>query len=212
MQHAGCTGNICWVWTCRPTEKGLSRRRVAAFVVYTVYSWLYRVALYLGIAVFVYYKFTKTLGILLFSVEIWWFVFGPVFREIGALSGLRSRMRMNPVLGGLLLGVLGGMIWIGLPLERSITTPAVTVPEAQQVVYAPAAGVIEGIHVGKGDMVRAGMPVVDLASRELEAELTILEERLAILKIERGQSEDPGVGPRALAAEAGGDRGGVRRA
>lgn len=170
-------------------ENGLTVRRMAAFSLFTVYSWVYRLFLYLGIAVLVYYKFTKTLGIVLFSVEIWWFVLKPIVMEFSALAGMRSRIRMNPTLSVLLFSLLAVFAWLALPLERSISVPAIVIPEFLQTVYAPTYGAIRNLNVKKGDAVVEGQHIVDIISWELDTQAKELQEQLALLKIERDNLE-----------------------
>lgn len=53
---------------------------------------VYRLFLFLGIAVAVYHLFFKALGIFLFAVEIWWFVLRPAVTELGVWWQGRSRI------------------------------------------------------------------------------------------------------------------------
>ncbi len=57
-----------------------SRRR--ALIAFAFGTWLYRLALFIGIAVAVYLLFFKALGIFLFAVEVSWFIAMPVWREM----------------------------------------------------------------------------------------------------------------------------------
>lgn len=183
-------------------EKGLTRRRLTGFVLYSIYSWIYRLLLYLGIAVFVYYKFTKILGLTLFLIEIWWFVLGPVIKEVSTLSGMLSRIRITPALLAMLLALAGAGLWISVPFERSLTLPAVVVPKDMQVVYVPYPGVVETIYVKKGDTVKRGDPVVLLSSIDLQTEREILEAELEKLQLEnsdlRLKEEDRAMVPQKL--------------
>lgn len=170
-------------------ESGLTPRRITAYTIYSVYAWMYRLVLYLGIAVLVYYKFTKTLGILLFSVEIWWFVVKPFVMEFSSVAGMRSRIRMTPFLSTVLGLLFISFAWAALPLERSIKVPAIIMPESLQIVYAPTHGAIRNIHVKKGDNVTEEQHIVDVVSWELNTQEKELQEQLALLEIERDNLE-----------------------
>lgn len=165
-----------------PPEAPLGRKRTAAMVAYSLYCWNYRLFLYLGIAVLVYYKFTKVVGIFLFCVEIWWFLAMPVAREVKSLVKLRPYMRFNPRNGLTLLLVVGFLVWFCAPLPRSYSAPGVVVPRVQQFVYAPFSGEIRDISVARDDMVEPGQHLLTIESQELVSRLIQLQAQLEILK------------------------------
>ncbi|NDV24540.1 M50 family metallopeptidase [Desulfovibrio sp. JC022] len=167
-------------------EKRISARRMTGFVIYAAYSWIYRLLLYLGIAIFVYYKFTKTLGLTLFIIEIWWFVLGPILKEVKALFGMLSRIRITPAMIVASVLLAGTGLWVGLPLERSITLPAIVVSKNMQIVYVPFPGVVDHIHVKKGDILKANAQIISFSSVELETEFATLEAELEILELQKG--------------------------
>ncbi len=72
------------------------------------------------------------------------------------------------------------------PTERTLTAVGTLEPVARVLVAAQAEGVVTAVHVREGDRVRAGQVLVELDSRELEAELAqaeaALEEADATLK------------------------------
>lgn len=57
---------------------------------------VYRFFLFLGIAVMVYHYFFKLLGIVLFMVEIWWFILKPVWTETQVWWKERTRIHVGP--------------------------------------------------------------------------------------------------------------------
>jgi putative peptide zinc metalloprotease protein len=59
-----------------------SPRMRRILVTYAFTTWLYRFTLFLGIAFVVYHMFFKALGIVLFAIEIWWFILQPILREL----------------------------------------------------------------------------------------------------------------------------------
>jgi putative peptide zinc metalloprotease protein len=61
-----------------PPPEQLSRSREHIFILYGWATWIYRLMLFLGIALLIYYFAFKLLGIALFAVEIIWFVLLPV--------------------------------------------------------------------------------------------------------------------------------------
>ncbi len=64
------------------------------------------------------------------------------------------------------------------PAERTLTAVGTLEPVARVLVAAQAEGVVTAVHVREGDRVRAGELLVELDSRELEAELAQAEASL----------------------------------
>ena len=65
-----------------PVPEVLPRARHNGLILFAWLVWLYRLALFLGIAILVYHFFIKSLGIVLFAVEIGVFVVQPIWREM----------------------------------------------------------------------------------------------------------------------------------
>lgn len=171
-------------------EPGIARRRLWAMTGYAAFSFAYRLALYLGIALFVYHAFTKVLGVLLFAVEVWWFIARPFVQEARAVFARRARLRPNRRLCATLAcaGLL--LAWAALPLGRSFRVPAAVVPESSQNIYAPHPGRIERIAARLNARVEAGEVLVEIAVPAQTAQLEhwrlegkILERQARILAV-----------------------------
>lgn len=140
------------------------RRLLVAFAIVT---WLYRLVLFLGIALAVYLFFFKLLGIILFMVELSWFIAMPVLRELkhwwqqrAAVPGKRKLMLYGAL--ALLLSVLA------IPWHSQIDGVGVARAEQQLRVYAPYPARLQSIRTGGA--VQAGENLVvldepDIASR-----------------------------------------------
>ena len=109
------------------------RRLLVAFAFAT---WLYRLVLFLGIAVAVYLFFFKLLGIVLFMVEIAWFIALPVKRELNHWWQQRTRIpgrRKQLFYLGLGLAVLA----LAIPWHSQVDAVGVARAEHQLRVYTP---------------------------------------------------------------------------
>jgi putative peptide zinc metalloprotease protein len=146
--------------------------------------WLYRLVLFLGIAVLVYHFFIKVVGILLFAVEIGWFVAKPVWAELrewhkrkpAILEGRRSR---------LVLMLAGGLVLLALvPWNSRVTAPALLKASAHVVLYPPVPGVLQGLEVREGTWVEAGTVLARLDSPEVTYRLQQAEGRIRVLQYE----------------------------
>ncbi len=160
--------------------EALSRKRKIGFVVYSVYAWLYRFFLYLGIALVVYYKFMKVVGIFLFLVEIWWFIAMPVVQEVKALITMRRQLTFNKRLAMTCFCIAAVVVWASVPVSRSVHAPAIM--EAQsQTLYAPFDGLITSIAVERGQDVKAGNVLLQISSPSLiasEHDLVLQQKRV----------------------------------
>ncbi len=167
-------------------EEHLTVRRQAWMMIYSIYTWIYRFFLYLGIAVLVYHKFTKAIGVVLFLTEIWLFIVQPVLREGRELVKLRSSLSFNPrvVMTVVLLLALG--TWYCLPQPQVLSLGAVVAPEEgeTQTLYLQEAGVVEALHLGRGELAEEGDVILRVRSDSLETQIELLEMELDILAIQ----------------------------
>ena len=149
-----------------PEHFGIRRKR--GLILYAFGTWLYRLVVFLGIAVLVYHFFIKALGILLFIVEILWFVLLPLLRELGEwfkrrqliLKQVRSRFTIALVCMLILL------LW--LPLPSRIRTSALLHLSQEYTIYAPYAAQVGELPYREGDKVRTDTPLFVLVSKDLQ--------------------------------------------
>ena len=162
-----------------PPERFQARRR-RLLVLYAFATWIYRFFLFLGIALLVYHFAFKALGIILFVVEIGWFIGRPVVQEIGAM--LRHRWRWNrKVLRTLLLTalVLGGLF---LPWRSTVSLPSVLEVETHARVHPPEPARIAAVPVAPGERVAMGDVLVRLEKPELELKARKARQRIAVIR------------------------------
>lgn len=163
-------------------------------VAYAWAIWLYRLVLFIGIAVMVYHYFFKALGILLFLVEIGWFIALPIAREVTGWWKSRARYGASPrawITAGCLCLVLSLAF---IPLPTRVSVPAVLQATSYATVYAPTAGRIRQLHLQNGQSVRAGDVLVMLENPVIEKERRLAETKVAMweFRLERqaGHADD----------------------
>lgn len=165
-----------------PPPEYFAPGQAKAMVAFAWATWLYRLVLFLGIALLVYFFFFKLLGVLLFVVEIAWFIWWPirselrVWGELWPLIRQRQRSRKSAWLM-LFLAVLLAVPWPG-----RIGASAVLRPQEIWPVFAPAGARIEAMPFQHGDRVEAGQPLVklfvpDLATREKALQARMEQQR-----------------------------------
>ena len=166
-----------------PMPEQMSRPRMIAMALYAYAIWIYRFFLFLGIAVLVYHFAFKALGIILFLIEIIWFVLLPIVQEIlrwwkGRAYVVRTR---RAVLTFCLFG--GSMLAFIVPLPTSVAVPAVATARVDAPMFARAPGRIMSLVVVDGQSVKAGEELMRLHAPDLSAQAHFAELQLSLKKI-----------------------------
>lgn len=122
--------------------------------------WVYRLILFSGIAYMVYLMTFKALGILLFAIEIGYFIMLPIFKELKEWYKLRREIRFSyPVIGSWTV-VLLLLSLLFVPYSRTTIIPAIVECETKSVLFAEYDSHIvyknEENSVKKGDLILVG--------------------------------------------------------
>lgn len=146
-------------------------------------TWAYRVMLFLGIALVVYYFFFKLLGLILFAVEIWWFILLPIWRELKVWWALReaARERGRVWVSAGAVAALASLLFI--PWSDRISLPAVLESTPHATVYAPMPGKIIRLELKEGRQVERGERLIALESPTLEKELALTRKRIEVERL-----------------------------
>ncbi len=155
----------------------------AALIAFAWATWIYRLVLFLGIAVLVYHFFIKLVGLFLFLVEIVWFVAKPMASELKVWRELWPRIRERSRSRKTVLVFMGVCLLLVLPWPGRITASAVLKPQETWPVYAPAGARIDALPFRHGDLVPAGQALIelhvpDLTSREKALQIRMEQQRM----------------------------------
>lgn len=164
-----------------PYQYPLKKRRW--LIAYAWCSWVYRFFLFIGIAVLVYLFFFKLLGIILFLVEILWFIMFPIMRELKVWWGLREQIIISPRAWFNFCLLCLFVVLFLIPWNTNVRIPAIVESDLQSTVYAPAPGRIQSIMVGEGDAVVKGQTLMVLTSKEIDDELNKTEVRIEAVRL-----------------------------
>ncbi len=154
-------------------EAELSFKRKTFMVIYAISTWIYRFFLYTGIAIVVYYTFPKTIGIILFGIEIITFLLMPLYKEFSADYKLVHNRRISIRFGIFVILIICVLIWLSLPFSRYTTIPAITTADEEQIIYSPVSGVISEQLIKRGIEVKRGEKLISIDSNELKAEISL---------------------------------------
>ena len=165
------------------------RRRF--LIAFSFATWLYRVSVFLGIAVLVYHFAIKAVGIAMGAVEVGYFLVRPVWMEMQALWKLRTRLRFNVRTLATLAGFAGIVLLLAVPWRSSIEAPALLRSATLEAVFGPVdGGQVSAVRVRNGDIVAKGTPLVSLASPDLayklaqaRSDVTLIEWQLGIQSV-----------------------------
>ena len=150
--------------------------------------WAYRFMLFLGIAFVVYHFFFKLLGLILFAVEIGWFILLPIVSELKAWWTLRGAMRERSR-AWVSVGILAFLLaMLFIPWSDRISLPAVLESTPHATIYAPASGRIVELAVKEGRRVGVGDRLVALESPVLEKDMALTRKRVEVEQL-RGKRQ-----------------------
>ena len=171
-----------------PEELNPSRRWI--FISYAWLTWLYRFFLFIGIALLVYHLAFKVLGIILFIIEIYWFIMAPIVKEIKQWWLLKSEIKFNKETKRLLIIIFSILILLLAPWKSSMKIPAVYVSEKYSKIYSPYSAQIKNILVQKDEIVKKGQPLIELYSPNLEDYINSTRRKLKLIKTKLNRLSD----------------------
>ncbi|MCI0915927.1 HlyD family efflux transporter periplasmic adaptor subunit [Pseudomonas stutzeri] len=157
-----------WLFDLRePCPEHFTPARHRGLILFAWITWLYRLVVFFGIAVLVYHFAVKAIGIVLFAVEICWFILMPIRNEIREWKTrwptIRSRRRgrVSLVVAALAIGLML------VPWPGRVTVSGVLRPAQVWPVHVPGPAMLEALPHREGDSVAEGEPIAQLASSTL---------------------------------------------
>jgi putative peptide zinc metalloprotease protein len=160
-----------------PVPESFAPRQQALLIAFAWATWVYRLILFLGIAVLVYQFFIKLVGIFLFLVEIAWFIAKPLASELSVWrerwSDIKSGRRGTVIAFFAALVVLPGAV----PLPGRVVASAVVVPQQLHAVYAPKGAMLIG--GGQETVSEKGQPIFAFDAPLLRSQSSVNESRQA---------------------------------
>lgn len=146
-------------------------------------SWLWRAALFFGIALAVYHLFFKVLGIFLMLVELVWFIFLPIMSEWRQWWGRREQAHGPRVLLSS-LALFGLLLLLILPWRSAVEVPAMLEAGRVSTLHAPVAARIKAVNVQDGQAVAQGDVLIELESPDLDSRQTIARREIEIQQLQ----------------------------
>jgi putative peptide zinc metalloprotease protein len=161
-------------------------------------AWLWRAALFFGIALAVYHLFFKVLGIFLMLVELVWFIFLPILSEWRQWWSRREQAHAPRVLlSGLAL--LGLVLLLALPWRSAVELPTMLEAGRASALHAPVAARVKTVNVHDGQIVAQGEVLIELESPDLDSRQAIVRREIQIQQLQMRRQ----AGRSETAADAG---------
>jgi putative peptide zinc metalloprotease protein len=149
-----------------------------ALVLFAWVTWIYRLVVFIGIALLVYHFFFKLLGIVLFIVEIAWFIAWPIRSELQQWWQRRAVIarRLRSALSLLLIAGLIGTLMV--PWPGRVSASAMLRPAESWPVFAPSGALVSELPFTEGQQVAAGALLIRLHVPDLALRRASLQARI----------------------------------
>ena len=146
-------------------------------------SWLWRAALFFGIALAVYHLFFKVLGIFLMLVELVWFIFLPILSEWRQWWSRREQAHTPRVLLSSLT-LFGLLLLLALPWRSAVELPTMLEAGHTSALHAPVAARVKTVNVHDGQVVAQGEVLIELESPDLDSRQAIVRREIQIQQLQ----------------------------
>ena len=150
-----------------PKPEEVNRHWHRFYIAFAFAVWIYRLVVFFGIALMVYHFFFKALGILMFGVEVWYFIAKPIvaelkvwyarWDEIGPVLRQRPAFYVGLVVVGLLI----------IPYDVTVNSQGMLKPEHSFSLLAPQASQVIVMPPAVGTRVAEGTVLMALGSPDL---------------------------------------------
>lgn len=166
-----------------PAPEPWSPKMQRRLLVWGYGAWLWRAALFFGIALAVYHLFFKVLGIFLMLVELVWFIFLPILSEWRQWWSHREQAHVPRVLlSGLAL--LGLLLLLALPWRSAVELPTMLEAGRASALHAPVAARVKTVNVHDGQIVAQGEVLIELESPDLDSRQAIVRREIQIQQLQ----------------------------
>ena len=178
--------------TEEPPPEQVSPALRKQLIIYAWAVWVFRFFLFLGIAVLVYYFFFKLLGLLLFAIEILWFIVLPIAREIKVWWNMKGTITQTNRFWISAMGFIAIVVLAFIPWNTRVSIPAVLEATHYATVFAPAPGRIVEVSIKEGQHVTKGDVLMTLEAPAIENDIVLTAKRIDVLKLRvRQQAANP---------------------
>lgn len=162
-----------------------TERERAIFGVYGVGLFIYRISLYTGIVVGVYYRFDKLLGIVLGVIAFFLFIAKPVYTGAKTIYSSRAKIKLEHKSGAIFLALMAILtIVVFIPLSGKSIYPCYLGSNQVQKLTVPLLTMVRKVNIEQGSHVTKGTILYELDTTQLELMLRKKHIERSIIKAE----------------------------
>ncbi len=160
-------------------------------IVYAWATWVYRLLLFIGIALLVYTFFFKVLGIILFVIEILFFIAKPIWSEIKEWIAMRKEIFARKRTFVSVAVFIALFALLAFPWSTRVEIPALLTADDVKQIYPSRPAKIQEVLKRQGDPIKQGEIILVLQVPELtrEMELTRVRMREIELRLSRRMAD-----------------------
>jgi putative peptide zinc metalloprotease protein len=155
----------------QPPPEKFPPRLSQGLIAFAWFVWIYRLIIFLGIAFFIYHFFFKAIGVLLFAIEILWFILLPICTEMKIWHQQRRAIRRAGRWRWSLAALVGLLALAAIPLPQRVRLSGLLSPQDEYRIVSPAGSQVAALALVDGAAVAAGQPLAELVSPELNQRL-----------------------------------------
>ncbi len=175
-------------WDAEPPELVPDERR-NFLILFGTSLIIYRFFLFTGIAFIVYFLFLKPVGLILFLVEVLFFILFPIVRELRVWAA-NSKIILSSVRGKMLLVLaLVSCVIAFMPAQESVEVPAVLHAGKYTRLYPPASAQMVEIATSTGSHVKEGQVLFRMVSPDLDHKIEKARMKLETLQSIRDREQ-----------------------
>lgn len=182
-----------------PPPEYIAPARRRGLILFAWATWIYRLVVFLGIAVLVYHMFAKVLGLALAVIEVMWFILLPVWSEIKVLQQKWPQIKATRRSRRTAIVAAIALIMTAIPWSFQIQAQGIMKSAQVFPLIAPAAGELIHPPPPTGTLLRSGDMLMQLNSPDLESRVAISRARnSAAAWAAQAAALDPELQPRLL--------------
>lgn len=171
-----------------PAPEDLERNKSRLMILFAFTIWIYRLVVFTGIALLVYHFFFKALGIVLFGVEIWYFLTKPILAEIAIWfkrkEEIQANLKHKP--GYYLFWLI--IIILVAPYDFTVNSQGMLKPEKSFNVIATVPAQIQSLPPAIGTKLTTGQALMAMSSHDLDHKLEMTQLKIATLEKQVGSA------------------------
>jgi putative peptide zinc metalloprotease protein len=123
----------------------------------------------------------------MFALELFWFIFRPVWNEVKYLWRGRAAIRMPWRPAAAVIAVAVVLVWV-IPVSHEVTAPAILRAQHENAIYAPFPARVAAVQVAESQKVAAGAELIrlealDLGVRDKKADISVASARAELARM-----------------------------